>query len=302
MTQETKTVGGWLNEWLETYIRPCKKENTYQCYKYIIIMLCKIRPQLNSMSISDAEEFFLQKILNDAAKKYSKSTIAKMRIVLKNAFDRAVHNHLCDSNPALYLNVPEATVKEVRALTPDEEETVIKAAKKDALGHIVIFLLDTGLRACEIKNLKWTDFNSQEKEIYIRKSKSKAGIRTVPLLTEAYNIIMSLPHYCDYIFTSTKKRPLTKTVLRKLYDRIRKATGIKIVTNHVYRHSFATRMMEKKASYKAISEILGHKDIHFTMNTYTDTNTKYLHEQVSVLEKKPKRKTMKFKLHHRQVQ
>jgi len=42
------------------------------------------------------------------------------------------------------------------------------------------------------------------------------------------------------------------------------------------------------------------EDIHFTMNTYTDANTAYLHEQVSVLEKKPRRKTMKFKLHHRQ--
>nr|WP_319489972.1 hypothetical protein [uncultured Caproiciproducens sp.] len=109
MTQETITVSKWLNEWLVTYIQPCKKENTYQCYKYIIIMLCKIRPELATVSITEVEEVYFQKILNEAAKKYSKSTITKMRIVLKGAYDRAVHNHLCDSNPALDLNVPDAT-------------------------------------------------------------------------------------------------------------------------------------------------------------------------------------------------
>lgn len=75
-----------------------------------------------------------------------------------------------------------------------------------------------------------------------------------------------------------------------------------MLTNHVYHHSFATRMIENKADYRALSEILGHSDVDFTINTYTNAETKFLHEQVSALEDKPKRKVMKlkkFKVHHR---
>ena len=240
------TVKDWLNEWVEVYVNHCRKENTYLCNKYVITMILKQRPELSDLCLSDIDELYLQKLLNQAATKYSKSTLNKMRTVLRNAYDRAIRNKRCESNPALALIIPEASEKSVRALTREEEISIISAAQNDILGHLAIFLLKTGLRSCELKNLRWDDYNSELNEIYIRKSKTKNGIRTVPLIQEAKKIIESQPHYCDFIFTSTKKQPVTKTVLRKLYCRLRTATGIDMVTNHVYRHSFATRMVEKK--------------------------------------------------------
>jgi integrase len=120
----------------------------------------------------------------------------------------------------------------------------------------------------------------------------------VPLTLLAKKIIDNQKHYCDYIFTSTTKQPVTKTVLRKLYDRLRKATKIDIVTNHVYRHSFATRMAEKKADYKALSVILGHKNVAFTIHRYANAETSFLHEQIALKDQKPKKRIMRFKLLH----
>jgi integrase len=294
----TKTVEQWLNEWLEVYVKPCKKENTYECYKYVIIMINKQRPELEQLCLSDIDELYLQKLLNQSAAKYSKSTLKKMKIIFKNAYNAAIRNNICLKNPALDLCIPEAPEKEIRSLTRQEEEIIVAAAMNDILGHLALFMLETGLRASELMDLKWIDYNPEKDEIYIRKSKTKNGIRIVPLTVEAKKIIENQKHYCDYIFTSTIKRPVTKTVLRKLYDRLRKATGIDIVTNHVYRHSFATRMVEKKADYKALSVILGHKNVAFTIHRYADAETSFLHEQIALKDQKPKKRIMHFKSMH----
>lgn len=293
-----KTVEEWMNEWLEVYVKPCKRENTYLCYKYVIKMMVKQLPELSKLSLSEVNELSLQKLLNNSAAIYSKSTIKKMGMILRVSYNAAIRNKMCIDNPAISLEIPSASEKLVRPLTLSEEKAVIEAAKKDCLGHIIIFLLFTGLRACELRNLKWSDYNREEREIYIRDSKTKSGIRMVPLIDITYNIIESLPHYCDYIFTSTKKTPVSKTVLRKLYCRIRKATGIDIVTNHVYRHTFATRSVENKMDYKALSKILGHKNVAFTLHKYTDAQSNFLHKQMSLMEVKPKTFKVQQYTHH----
>lgn len=228
-------------------------------------------------------------------KKYSRSTLKKIQIVFKSAYEKAIHNKLCNSNPAYDLIIPNATVKKIRALTRNEEIAVRAAAKEDPLGFITIFLLDTGIRSFELIGLKWSAYSHEKHEIYITSSKTKKGIRAVPLIGEAESIIQNQPHLCDYIFTSTRGTPVTKTVLRKLYGRLRKKTGIPVITNHVYRHSFATRMVEHGADYKALSDILGHTNVDFTINTYTNAETAFLHEQISLMEEKPKRKIFRIK-------
>ncbi len=284
-----------FEEWLEVYVEPCKKTNTYLCYKNIIIMIAKFRPALVTKPICDIREYELQRFLNDAAKKYSRSTVKKMQMVFRLAIRKAIHNKLCTDNPAESLTLPEASVKKVRALTRSEETVIRLAAKEDSLGHITLFLLDTGIRACELINLMWDAYSPDRHEIRIYSSKTKRGIRTIPLIHEAEAIIQAQPHLGKYIFTSTQGTPVTKTVLKRLYERLRKTTGIQILTNHVCRHTFATRMVERGADYKALSQILGHASVDFTLDTYADAETDFLHEQISLLEKPHKRKSYKIK-------
>lgn len=276
-------VEHWLNEWLEVYIKPCRKKNTYLCYKYIIKMVMDIAPQFKTELLTEINELELQKLVNSLSDRYSKSTLKKICGVFKLAYAAAIRNNLCENNPATCLVIPEASEKIIRALTRNEQRLVETAAYNDILGHIVIFLLYTGLRASELINLKWDDYSAEFNEIYIRSSKTKAGLRTVPLLPKAKAIIDKQPHYCDYIFTSTTRNPVTMTVLKKIYKRLRKSTGIPFLTTHVYRHTFATRMVERHADYKALSSILGHKNVAFTLNRYTDTQDEFLHEQIGVL-------------------
>jgi len=158
------TATNWLNEWLDVYVKPCKKENTYLCYKYIVIMTLKHRSELEHLSLSDIDELYLQKLLNEFALIYARSSIKKVITVFRGAYNAALRNGKCSRDPTLALIVPTASEKEIRALTREEEECVIAAAHKDILGHITIFFLDTGIRSIELRNLKWADYNSEKNE------------------------------------------------------------------------------------------------------------------------------------------
>ena len=52
--------------------------------------------------------------------------------------------------------------------------------------------LNTTMRGCEIKQLRWRDVDLMERSVVIRKSKTEAGERIIPLNAGAWNTILSL--------------------------------------------------------------------------------------------------------------
>lgn len=106
----------------------------------------------------------------------------------------------CYTNPATDLIIPGyASIKEVPALTQFQQQRVEAAAAADPLGDIILFLLNSGLRAGELINLEWINYDNRHQEIHIRESKTKAGIRTLPLTPTLITIIERQPHICDSI-------------------------------------------------------------------------------------------------------
>lgn len=282
-----KTVGNAMIEWLNTYIKPCDKTSTYTSYFYCIQIILIFKPEYQTKFLDDLCEEDLQNMINNIGHEYSKSTIRKIIIILKNTYKRGIKNKWCYTNPATDLIIPGyASIKEVPALTQFQQQRVEAAAAADPLGDIILFLLNSGLRAGELINLEWINYDNRHQEIHIRGSKTKAGIRTLPLTPTLITIIERQPHICDSIFTSTRGTPVTKSVLRKLYLRIRQKTGIDFFTNHVCRHTFATRMIERTADPKAVSILLGHTDVTFTLNKYTHPDQEYLYKQMQLIEHK----------------
>ena len=284
--QKKTNVYEWIKTWLDTYVQDYKAPKTYKSYLNAAMLMVRTHPELKTMYLDEMTELYAQNLLRDLAPTYSYSQLNVIRVVFNQAFDKAVSNGLIRQSPIRRLEIPKNARKgNVLALTRVQEETVIEAASHVYLGHVAIFLLETGLRRCELVNLKWSDFNQAREEIYVRKSKTAAGIRVVPLTHCALRILLVEPHTSDpYIFHNKAGNPVNFTNLHRLYERLRKKTGISGITNHIYRHTFATRAVEDNMEVKALSLILGHKDVAFTMQRYVQPDTDFLHEQMRAVE------------------
>lgn len=262
------TLGDWMNGWMAVYMSFSVCPKTYTTYQsYIRLMLST---SYGNPTLDDIDELLLQKLMNELfLRNLSKSTLAKVRRLLRNGLQTAVRlgKMSASVNPAEHLNVPKnAPVKKVRALTVNEQMRVETACHTLPKGDVCIFMLRTGVRRMELIDLKWADYDAQKKCIYIRKSKTDAGIRMIPLSREALQIIERQPKCSEHIFVNIHGNPFTASSLYKLIIQIQKRSGVAIATNHVYRHTFASRLIEAGKDPKSVARLMGHTKVEMTVN------------------------------------
>jgi len=83
-----------------------------------------------------------------------------------------------------------------RALAYDEKLRLLKTAASrpewQTAAWAATLALNTTMRGCELKQLCWRDVDLMEKTLTVRKSKTEAGERVIPLNGDAWNAIVSL--------------------------------------------------------------------------------------------------------------
>lgn len=275
----------WGNTWIKIYIQPSHKPRTVENYRYVLQVLETNAPDIWEKPLDEIEELDLQNMLNDMGHRYAKSTLHTLRTVLSQIYKTAIQNKLCVTNPAVGLQIPKyAAEKKVEAFSLEEEKLIRDAAPSVYKGDIAIFLLDTGLRSIELEQLEQKDYSSSEHAIHIRNSKTKAGSRWLPLTAEAEEILLRQPTIGPTIFTTSIGTPISKVCLQKLCQRLEAVTGVKDIHPHRFRHSFATRLVEQGVNVKALSDLLGHTDVSFTMARYVSTEINFLRSQIELLD------------------
>lgn len=285
----------WLDIWFERYKVPNITKGTQDMYLHAIglIRTCDIA----YIPLKDITETDIQIMFNRLSQRgnktqcgrpYSKSILEKIGYTLNQSLKKAYKLGHINKNPYEDITIPKASEKKIFPLSAKERILMEEHCAVHPLGYLIIFLLDTGLRANELCNLKWDDYNSELDEIYIRQSKTEAGIRTVPLLSRPKQIIEHQKRTSEYIFTkeNTKER-ITYYILQRVCRDLRKSTGITTFTSHVCRHTFVTRLVEEGASVEAIAQIIGHSDHSYVLSIYAWLEKEQLRKEIMKLEKVP---------------
>jgi len=162
-----------------------------------------------------------------------------------------------------------------RALGYDEKLRLLKVAASrpewQNAAWAASLALNTTMRGCEIKQLRWRDIDLMEKTLTVRKSKTEAGERVIPLNADAWNAVLSLyrraqglgevlpEHYvfpaCEAShFDATRPQASWRTAWRNL----RKAAGLPTLRFHDLRHHAITELAESQASDSTVMAIAGH--------------------------------------------
>ena len=189
----------------------------------------------------------------------------------------------------------ELGVKRVVSLSKEEEQNLIQCIylnlNRKTAGILVALM--TGLRIGELCGLQMKDICLSNNTISVNKTvqrifdkrkgttyihigppKTKTSARTIPIPPLLGNIIKRfLTENPNHFFLTGKSKPTEPRTYRQFFARFIKRNGLKKVKFHEIRHTFAVRAIEiPDFDIKSLSEILGHKNVSFTLNVYGSAN------------------------------
>lgn len=232
------------------------------------------------MPITDISYLDLQQIIdNMLVQGLSYSSCKKVRSLLNQLFDFAIINGWLDKSFSPYINI--GTNLPVRPHKPFTTQQINRLWRLydegNPIADIPLLLLYTGLRASELINLKSSDVNRKQQLIKITKSKTKAGLRVIPIHPRIWSIIESrlsnkhLLDECRSYHTLAKQFAKAMAAIKSKH------------TTHDCRHTFATRLDDVGANYNAKRLLLGHASGNVTDGVYTHKSLAQLRKAIKLL-------------------
>lgn len=226
---------------------------------------------------------------------YKKTTIARKVASIRTFYKFLFRERYIDSNPALSLSAPKRPKSLPKFLTPEEVEQILNNVKIDTpagfRNRVILELLwATGMRVSELSNLNFGDLNMEENEIRVFGKGAKERIvlmsdRAKGYLQQYINSARKLiaPNYdigeinddTPLFINNTGYRLQNKTIRKVINEIVEKIELPKKVTPHVFRHSFATKLIENGADLRVVQELLGHAGISNTQ-IYTHISMKHM--------------------------
>jgi len=187
---------------------------------------------------------------------YTKTTIAR-KIASIRAFYRFLYREeIIDFNPT------------------DTILTNVKISTPSGYRNRVIFelLWASGMRISELSGLNYENLNLDQNEITVYGKGAKERIVLIPDKTKE-NLKNYIENVSDMICKTDKnaKSPVfinnhgyrlqNQSIRKALKEVVNHIEISKNVTPHVFRHSFATRLLENGADLRVVQELLGHSSI-----------------------------------------
>ena len=238
--------------------------------KYVASLLrCRLLPGFGHMKLdritpADVQDRF------DRWSVTAPSNANKSLALLRRIMNHAAANGLISVNPARRARMnprPRLT----RFLSADEIVRLHEAldrcvAERPAFAgqaDLIRLLLYTGCRKTEIKNLKWSEVESDT----LRLADSKTGPRIVHLSVDARAVIdrQERRGIGPFVFPSpvNPAKPFGDSL--PLWSRVRELAGLEGVRLHDARHTYASQAVMKGIPLPVVARLLGHRDLRMTM-------------------------------------
>ena len=240
-----------------------------------------------NMDYNEAKEYviYLNK-KNDA-----KSTISRKLSSLRTFYKYLVLNNKVESNPFLLVSSPKKEKRIPKFINYNNMEEIlnvpnIKTKEGQRERVILEVLYASGVRVSELVNIKLKDIDFSNKNILIFGKGSKErlvsfgdyALEYINLyLKEGRNLLLDGVK-SDYLIVGKKSEKLTTRRVEQIIDDIIKKTSIKLnITPHMFRHTFATHLLDNGCDLLVVQELLGHASLSST-EIYTHVSNEHLRE------------------------
>lgn len=289
---ETKTQAkNALNEYL---VNPSEVTIEKVTFKYIFESMIE-KSKFSDGTISQYKSGF-RKFQHLHNKEIAKITLAELESVFKdktpasqstmkktltNCYKYAMKHSYINKDISAFIETDEREIKKKKIpFTPVEIENLWNNLGTNKHDDIVLILLYTGLRISELLEMKNCNVNFEEKYLFVEKSKTKAGIRKVPMHEKIIPLLKKRYDPDNTFLLAQTKRTRVKYVNYLVYY-----WNIENHTPHETRHTFITFLNKIGVDDLTIKRLVGHTDKD-TTEGYTHRTQEELLAAINKLEYK----------------
>ncbi len=294
------------DELLDKYLDDCYRQKnlnlkTIRAYKTDLHQFTSETAQEGYTQISPT---VLENYLKSLHSKYKPRTV-KRKIASVKAFYRYMEYHeMILSNPwnrvqckfrepfILPRTIPLNSIQDILKTIYDQITNGKTAyRRRNAIRDAAVceLLFATGIRIFELCSIKPEELNLSEDTLFIHGKGARERViqigneqvhKTIELYREEFKDEIS---ECGYLFVNQKGHRFSDQAVRRMINYYTKLASIEQhITPHMWRHTFATALLEADVDIRYIQSMLGHSSIH-TTEIYTHVS---MAKQRDILSKK----------------
>lgn len=277
-----------LSSLIEHYLEYCKYQKcldkkTLKSYR---IDLRQFSEHVPMTEVSAVTSSIIESYIASLHAQYQPKTVKRKIASLKAFFHFLEYREIIDQNPfnkiqihfrepiklpkTIPLQTLEALLSTIYAQIQNAQTTYQqKNALRDAA--VVELLFSSGMRISELCSLHLTDVNlsdgsvliygkgNKERRIHIG---SEAAMATIKKYHQEFHSEISR---CNHFFANQNGTPLSDQSVRRMLNKYCSIATIDLhITPHMFRHTFATSLLEADVDIRYIQEMLGHSSINIT--------------------------------------
>ena len=224
-------------------------------------------------------------------KKYKKTSVSRKLSSLRSFYKFLVLNDYAKTNPFSLISSPKKEKRIPKFINYNGIEEIfnipnIKTMEGQREKVILEVLYGSGVRVSELVNIKLKDIDFSNKTILIYGKGSKERIVAFGEPAEESMKLFISDGRKQYLENNTSEYLLvgknavhltTRRIEQIIYDLIKKTSLKMNITPHMFRHTFATHLLDNGSDLLAVQELLGHESLSST-EIYTHVSNEHLRE------------------------
>ena len=256
---------------------------TLRAYRIDLSQFCSHVQPADILEISPK---LLEDFIIGLHQKYKPRTVKRKIASLKALFHYFEYRDLIERNPfskiqvkfrepvLLPKTIPLHTIETFLSIIYKQLSDAKTAYKKrNALrdAAVIELLFATGMRISELCSLNVESVNLYDRTILIygkgsKERKVQIGNDDVVSILERYKTDFRTEiQSCGHFFANQNGKELSDQAVRRMINRYTSLAAIDLhITPHMFRHTFATSLLEADVDIRYIQEILGHSSINIT--------------------------------------
>ncbi len=285
-----------LNNYITQYIEHCQyrkrlDSKTLKAYQIDLKQYAVSCPSLKNALSKEA----VDRYITNLHKQYKPKTVKRKIASLKAFFHYLEYQELIKENPFNKLDtrfreekllpktIPFHSIQKFLSVLYEqkslaESEYQLRCCVRDIA--VIELLFATGMRISELCSLKPESIDLESGNILIYGKGAKERVIQIGN-PEVISALLLYQEYfkedivtCGYFFVNKRKNKLSDQSVRFMIKRYAEVAGItQHITPHMFRHSFATLLLEQDVDIRYIQQMLGHSSIS-TTEIYTHVSNK----------------------------